>query len=146
MDDLYAAVKDAVEIEPLALQEEFIRVPSDLAHWNERYAHTLRSYLLAKAEVKELEARLSLEYRETLEKPTERAIETSVDADSRMVEARLRLIEAEVAKVRTDGVLEAIRAKRDALVSLGAHIRAELQGDPSLRTQARGYREMHQNR
>ena len=42
-------------------------------------------------------------------------------------------IRAEVERSRIRGVLDAILAKRDGLISLGAHIRAEMRHDPTIR-------------
>lgn len=130
-----------VETEPMALEEEYVRLPADLAYWNARFADCLRTYLRTKLDFEQTEARLRLETRERLladaKKPTESQVDATVLGLPEMVQARLLLVEAEVAKVRAAGVCEAVRAKKDMLVSLGAHVRAEMNGDPMIREQHR---------
>ena len=51
-----AYLYDCVNVEPEALQEEFVRIPADLAYWNERYAQAHREHLLAKLDAERAEA------------------------------------------------------------------------------------------
>ena len=128
--------KDCSDIIPEAVQEEFVRVPADLAYWNAKYAVALRVFLKAKTYEKQLEALLSIEHREVLlknGKATEKAVEQVVNSDERMVEARNSLIDAEVNKVHVWGILDAIRTKKEMLISLGAHIRQEMGDDPTVK-------------
>lgn len=128
------AVRDAVTIVPEALEEEFVRLPGDLAYWNAKHADAVRDHLTAKAHYETVRARAAIAIRASSEKkPTEAAIQELLDVDDAVVGSRTALIETEVAKVRLAGRCEAIRAKRDALISIGAGIRAEMQGDPSIR-------------
>jgi hypothetical protein len=132
-----------VSIEPLALEEEFIKMPADLAYWNERYAEAVRGFLTAKIGRERIEARLHIEIRETLaakgdkKGPTIADIEAGVSTHPEMIAARDAEIMAEVEKVRLAGVIDAVRAKRDMLVQLGARARIELENDPVIREQAR---------
>src|SRR5262249_46308470 len=108
----------------------------------------LRTYLMAKLNVEEIESRLWLMYRERLKadgRTTEKQIESYVTSDEEMHKARIDLIEAEVKKNRTSGIVDAIKARKESLISLGAHVRSELQGDPELRAQHREYRLGKQN-
>ena len=41
--------------------------------------------------------------------------------------------DADGRRLKLQGVLDAVRTKKDMLVSLGASMRAEMQGDPSIR-------------
>jgi len=142
--DVEQFLHDAVQIEPLALQEEYIRVAPDLAYFNERYSRALERSMIAKLAVDQTEARLQIAVRQALlntsQKITEALVEASVTTHEDMTTAREEQIQADVEKSRLHGVLDAIRTKRDMLVSLGAHVRSELQGDPSLRVQAQNVR------
>ena len=51
---------ECVVINDFALDEEFIRMPADMAYWNARYADALRNYLLAKLDHERNAARLHL--------------------------------------------------------------------------------------
>jgi len=140
--DAYLA--DTVQIEPLALEEEFIRLPADLAYWNERYSQAVRAFLISKIEVERCGARLHLEVRTRLmgvavpegaksKGPTVADIEAAVESEPELQAARMRALDAEVDKVRLQGVLDAVRAKRDMLVQLGARARIEMEADPVIR-------------
>lgn len=159
---------DCVTIEPLQIQEEFVRVPRDLAYWNQRYSTANERMLTAKHEWERAKASAELRIRTQGEdavaaeavdtppdakpKPTkgrargggysEAAVAARVVLDDTVYDARVEYIRCEVEKVHLAGVLDAVRSKRDAVVSIGAHIRAEMQGDPSIRDQHRGAR-MH---
>lgn len=139
--DAYLA--DTVQIEPLALEEEFIRLPADLAYWNERYSQAVRAFLVSKIEAERCEARLHMEVRTRLaaaapegaksKGPTVADIEAAVESQPELQAARMRALDAEVDKVRLQGVLDAVRAKRDMLVQLGARARIEMEADPVIR-------------
>jgi hypothetical protein len=137
-------LKDSVDVEPTLLQEEFIRLPADVAYWNERYAGKLKAHLATKVEVDHLHARLYIEIRETMEaegkKATESAVEAKIETSPVYHQMRLTLVglEAEVAHLK--GVLEAVRTKREMVISLGAQLRQELQHDPVIRDQLRAKR------
>ena len=135
-----AAVADATRIMPEALQEEFTRLPADLAYWNEQYSRAYREYLRAEMFRKEVEAQLGILLRDHLQamgsKATVSEVEQRVLTHDQYRSAKEAEIEAETAKVRAWGVVEALRAKREMLVSVGAHVRAEMAGDPLVRQRA----------
>lgn len=132
-------LRDCVNIEPLALNEEFIRLPADVAYWNERYSKAYRGWSTAKVELDRIRAQKNLEIREAAKtgggKVTEAYVESLIEVDPAYVNSRMTLIEAEVEKTRLYGVLDAIRTKREMLVSLGAQIRQEMAGNPQLRSE-----------
>lgn len=141
---------DCVQIEPEALQEEFIRIPADLAYWNAKYTTAYKALTFAKIAMERTAARITLEIRavhaDDKPKITEGFVEAkllNMMAYQTMQEAHA---EAEVEKVRLHGVLEAIRAKRDMIISIGAHVRAEMGGDPVVRSRVSGYREQQESR
>ena len=139
LDSCDPYVADSIRIEPMAIQEEFIRVAPDLACWTTRLSTANEGYQLAKWRAEKTEAKLRVHHRETLLQLTSKVTESQVDAavtlDPETDVARLNLIRAEAEKIRIAGLCEAVRAKREMLVSLGAHVRSEMQGDPVIRNQ-----------
>lgn len=123
-------LKQSVEIIPEAIQEEFVRVPVDLAYWGERYAEAVKEFLTAEHERKTLYATLRLQVRELAaskgEKLTEKDCDAWVEQTPKFQQAKLAEIEAEAAKIAAKARLDAVTAKRDMCMSLGAHIRAEM--------------------
>lgn len=121
-----------MRVVPEAIQEEFARLPSDMAFWNARYAEAYRRWLEAKQERETMHGRRYQELRDQLLAAghAERGIvadtERSLEIDDVLAVAVAAEIDAEVRKVRLWGVLDALRTKRDMLVSLGAHMRAEM--------------------
>lgn len=138
-------------IDPLRLHEAYIALPADLAHWNARLAEAFEAYLRADFERDKMEARLSLEGRHALAieqgKVTEAQVRERVRLDPRWEEISLAAIEAEARKVRTRGIVDAILAKKEMLISLGAHVRKEMEHNPVLRDQHRDQhaRSQHSN-
>jgi hypothetical protein len=131
---------------PEMLQEEFVRIPADLAYWNCRYAEALRRFLQTKRFVAQNEAEARIVAREALAalggRVTESMVDAEVEKDEHVIKTREDLLEAEVSKVHVYGIVDAIRAKKDMLVSLGAQYRAEMAGDPTLRERNRAAREV----
>lgn len=138
VDDYLA---QCVTMDPLQLEEEFVQLPATLAYWNERYAETQRSFLRAKVDRERSSARLTMECRAQIEakkgKATVSDVEAAVDGHPDYMALKDAELDAEIETRRVYGVLDAIRAKKEMLISLGAHIRAEMQSDPTLRDQAR---------
>ncbi len=137
VDDEYARASTSIAgKDPSLIQEEYIRLPADLATWNARYAEASEAYLEADTAFDYLCAQLSVEWRESFHdagmKATEAGIKEKVESDRRYVNARRKRNMAEVEKMRMRGVVDAICAKRDMCISLGAFIRQEL-NDPRIR-------------
>jgi len=135
-------LRECVAIEPLAIQEEYVRLPADLAYWNAQYANAQRAHLLAKVNLDVLERELYPVIRAELEaggRATEKMIEAGIGQSEVWVEAKREVAEAEAEKGRLYGVLDAVRSKKDMLISLGAHLRIEMEGDPVLRDHSRAY-------
>ncbi len=133
------------EIDQLQLDKEFRRLPALLAIANEEYAEALGYHLRTKYRVKRIYAKRYLELRiemaEEGTKVTEKNLEHRTETDDQYQKAVARSIAADVERSRAWGKCEALRAKRDALVSLGANVRAEMQGDPSIRDRERRRRD-----
>lgn len=135
-------LKECVTIEPMALEEEFVRVASDLAYWGAKWADAQKAAALTKLTRNEVEAALDAEHRaeaaQNGEKVTEKVIASRVASDDRMKAVEVALIEAEAAASRARAFADAVRAKKDMVVSLGSQVRAEMQADPSIRNQMTG--------
>lgn len=140
LEGLDPLVRDAVTIEPMAIQEEFIAVPAHLAYWNSQYAAAFESHIMHKLAREQMYRALYGAYHAQLvserggKAPTISDVDSRVEPDSRMVEARREEALAEAEKVRLQGICEAVRAKRDMVISLGAHMRAEMAGNPLIRS------------
>jgi len=132
-------LKECVTIEPMALEEEFIRVPSDLAYWGARFADAQRDAALAKLRRDEVEAAIDAEHRTVAassgEKVTEKVIASRVAQDDRMKAVEIELIDADARAQRARAFCDAVRAKRDMVIALGSQVRAEMAADPSIRQQ-----------
>ena len=129
---------DCVKVEPVALEDEFIRLPGDLAYWSERYADAYEMFLDAKLVRERVYAELTMKHRDRLSltskgRVTVGEIEAAVILDADYLEAKTNENAAESNKIRMHGIVEALRAKRDMLISVGAHQRAEMDHDPSIR-------------
>lgn len=135
-EDPFLHVDEATKIEPVALDEEFIRLPGDLARWGEVFADAVKELLAAKRCLATVDADLFRTHKMSKppdgSKPTEKYVEACVDGAPTHIAAQERLDEAEYQKSRAWGVLDAIRAKREMLVSLGANHRSEMQYGPTI--------------
>lgn len=143
-------LKDCVVMDPLFIQEEYVRLPADLAYWNQKYADALRAHLRAKIDLDRIEAQVYLEKREvgyaSGGKTTEATVAAQVACDARVLAAREVAVMAEAEKARLHGVVNAVSAKKDMLVSLGAHVRQEMDGDPTIREQHAGFRKQQNSK
>lgn len=133
---------ECVKIEPLALEEEFIRTPSDLSYWNEQYAAAFVAWKKSKLAREQI---WNLLYRELgsdgsiVARPGSRGVtvadvEAATITDVRYLVSCTAEIVAEGEKVRLAGIMETLRTKRDMLISLGAHMRSTMQQGITLHT------------
>ena len=127
---------DSVNTDPLNLDDEFVRLPADLAYWHHKCSEALRTYQTAKLDTKRLEARLRIETREQQlaegKKPTESTVDAAVEVSEEMYEARCALVALEATYERLRGIVDAVRVKKDMVVAIGNQLRAEL-SDPIVR-------------
>ncbi len=132
-------LEECVHIDDLCLDEEFIRVPADLAYWSGRYAGAVRAHLFAKHELDVVTAKAHLSIKAGAElhgkKMTVSDLDASVKTTQEFLDATVALIEAEAAKVRLRGCLDAVSSKKDMVQSLGAKLRAEMGADPMVRVE-----------
>src|SRR5688572_3935542 len=128
--DIDQYLAECLRIEPTVIEEEYVRLPGDLAYWNARYSVAYQRWLQAKLERETTEARLSESWRGQLgTKPgrvTVGEVEAKVVQDPLYTQARQAENDAESEKVRLWGVMDALRTKKEMLVSLGAHMRLEM--------------------
>ena len=119
------------------LDGEFRKISGAIAYWNARYADAIEEHLKAEMDHKQEKARLYLHWRTTLElgggRITEAMVTAKVESDPDYIESKVKAIEAEAEKVRLRGYTDAVSAKKDMLQSLGAKLRAEMAGDPTVR-------------
>lgn len=123
-----------IEIDPLLLEsvifekgsidDEFVRVPRDLAYWTEKCCDAKRQELASKQEMERVKAALHIEVRESTKdqgiKATIGDIEAKVRLHPDYQMAAHSLVDAESELARAKGRLDVIRAKKDVLSSLSA--------------------------
>lgn len=127
------------EIDSSLMDVEFANLPGDLARMSELHVEASEAAEMADHELDVLEARLSLDIREHAkllgEKPTVDFISAKMKLKPEWQAAKRTSIGRRADEMRAKGVVNSVVSKREMLISLGAHIRAQLQGDPSTRAQ-----------
>jgi len=134
---------DCVSLEPEALSEEFSRLPTDFARWNEVHTAATELALKARLHVSRTRAERRRDYRRNLSlhaqaahaKPTEGFLEDLVSLDAQVRDAEDACVLAERERTRVRGILSALSRKAEALQSIGATRRAELGLHPDMRSQ-----------
>ena len=128
-------------LDPLLIKGQYMRLPALYAYHNGRYADALEAHLRAELERKRTEARLAIQIRKTAQltgsKATESAIREAIDNSDEWAEVCMAEIDTQVALARERGEVERLRIQKDMLVSLGAHVRQELDANPFAREQSR---------
>ena len=124
-------------IDPLYIQGEFVRIAADLAHWSEQFAESTRAFRKAEHQLETIKAHVYLHVRMMADsagmKLTEAMVASQVCLDGKVSAAVTAHIDAEAEMLRVKGVVQALITKRDMLISLGAHIREEMKGDPTIK-------------
>jgi hypothetical protein len=144
-------VKRAVAIDQRNIQAEYCSLPSALSLWIFRRVEATKHHRLAELELEVLEENCKIDTRaanqaavlgsirdEKTGKPMLKAatvdeIDALVATNPSVVKAKRVVIDAAEQKEKCAGMVEALQAKQSMLVSLGADIRAEKNGDPSIR-------------
>lgn len=142
--DVEEDVLAAVQLDRDNLDAEYMRVSADLAFWTKLAADAMEAELAAKVRVdqakaalKEAEGEAYLRVQERLAgakpKPTVATLEAYVQTDDAVRGARARLhaemqehVRLAADRKRLDGVVSSIYTKREMLISLGAHVRKEM--------------------
>lgn len=137
-----------MQTDPLLLNDEFLEWAPAHSYWIERLAEAERKEATESACVEQTRARLYLFHRTALitshQKVTEEHLKALVEVDAEMAEARRAYIDARAESRRMKGHMESLSGKKAMLMMMGAHVRAEMQGDPSIRSEHRNFR-AHQN-
>lgn len=135
---------ECVTVNDADITAEFMRVSSDLATWSHRRVDAQNAEAHAKLHKDEVRARACGTERAHLEntrgKATVADIDAAVTLSPEVHAAEEMLIEASTALGHVRAVCDAVMTKRDMLISLGAQLRAEMAGDPTIREYQRGRR------
>lgn len=138
--DLSSYLRDCLTIEPIAITEELIRMPSDLAYWVNQEADSRRAYGHARQDRKRLYADLWGRARQAFidsgeKRPSNDMVENAVQNDDEYDAAMRVEIDSEVHMKRLSGIVDAVSTKRSMLLTLGSHIRVEMEGDAWVKKQ-----------
>lgn len=151
MRDLEEYQKESVRIEAFAIEEEFIRMPADLAYWNEQYATAYGAWRTKQLAVEIESANLAIIVRTELEsrgkgRVTLAEVDQVISTTEAWRDLKQAEINAEAEKIRLYGIVDAIRAKKEMLISLGAHMRFEMGNDPTIGRMRAVEKEVEANR
>ena len=132
----------AATIDPGSMQREFAEYPGVLSRWGGRYADAISEASALAEELEDLEAEVYLELRaRKAQGQTEAELKALVRTDRRVKLKRAMALAAKSKQTRYEKkVIAALHAKKEMLVSLGAHQRAELGGDPLVKRAMRDER------
>jgi len=137
-------LEQVIDINPLNIDEHFRRVPAELAYYNAQYADAFEKYLRSKMLCERAHAeaykRISQEAESEGKRATVASLEASVQMDMSYQMAEEDLVESESDKQRLRGKVAVVSAKKEMLISLGAHIRVEM-NDPMIRAQVKNNKE-----
>lgn len=129
-------VKAAISIEPMAIQEEYCRVPGDLRHYKNLLAEAQMVQDQFELDVERVEGELWEKFRK-LSAPgkkdnddyrTRDETKMAVRGDSARVKAVGRVIAAKEAVAKAWAIVDAVRAKEGMVQSLGADLREDRAG------------------
>lgn len=128
---------ESLEVNPQKLQDHYTTIASQFAYWSHQHAIADQNVKLSKMEEQRTGAVLAITVRQRMLdanlKPTESQVAAKVAIDDEMVEVQRDRIEAEFQEKRLKGVVAALAIKNQSLMSLGAHVRKEMDGDPLVR-------------
>jgi hypothetical protein len=120
----------AVDIDLDDMTSEYAAMGHNLAVWGQTHATANEAFARAKFAREQVWARKRMEIRETQEAAGKKLTEGSLDAlivvDPDYEEVKFAEIEAEAEVGRLRAAVDALRAKKDMLVSIGATQRAEM--------------------
>lgn len=132
-----AILRRAVQILPSEIQEEYRRLPGEVAYAGMLLAEAERAQREAELDARMVTARRALTIRAELEmrgqKVTEGLVAANLESDSQWQDAQVREIARRADRARIKAVCDALDAKRDMLISYGAHVRQEMRPDPIIR-------------
>jgi hypothetical protein len=144
-----ALLAEAVTVNPDFIESDLARNASDLAYFGECHADRVLDHGNAEINLRTEEAKLNITHRERLiamaepdskgnrKAPTVDAVKAAVEADPQFIALSRMVLEAEVAMVRAKSRMEAVRAKKDAIIQIAMTRRAEMGIDPSIAAEHR---------
>jgi len=144
-----AILADALNTNPDFIENDLVTVAPHLGYFSELHADAVMAHGTAEIELGVLEAKLNIVHRERLfassgvdskgqpKAPTVDAVKAAVDADPLIREAKEKLLAAEVGMVRARGRVDAVRAKKDAIIQIARTRLAEMSIDPSIAAEHR---------
>jgi len=131
-------LSEAVTVNPDLIENDLVRISSDLAYFGEVHADAALAEGNAKIALRETEAKLNMLHRTTLtmqgdgkKAPTVDAVKAAVDGDPQFQDAARAYLEAEVQTIRAKSRLEAVRAKKDTCIQIAMTRRIEMGMDPA---------------
>lgn len=129
--------RESLDVSPENIQSEYTRIMNEFGYYLSVATEAHRDYLMAKASLENFRAKLFASTKRKLEddgeKSGDKLVEQMVRADSRL-EAKVQdVIEAQISREQTHNACTILSTKRDMLISLGAHVRTEMGGIPTLR-------------
>lgn len=132
------SASESLAIHEHDLTADMTALPGQIAYWSVMFATATEAALEAKAALEQQEADTSEALRDQYtggkEKLTESRLSSLVDRDVDVRAAKTRHIKAEANRLRVKGMLDALFAKRDMLIQVGARQRAEMGAlDPTTR-------------
>lgn len=141
-------IRKLLEINESDLNGEFIRLPATMARWGTITADAAYDVSMAKQAYEKECAKVSEELRaksaaaaEGNRRPTVDQINAQTTNALTVLMKQDALFEAERKYRRNQGIVEALRTKRDMLVQLGASYRAQMESDPGIRSRGGNRRE-----
>lgn len=114
-----------IEIRVEDLQEEFRVFPSKLFAYSEAKADAERVYEDAKASYKESQAAMYVQLKKSGEKLTEKHLEALIETSEIVKPMQEKMLQAKRDFETLKNYCEALRAKKDMLIQLGADSRKE---------------------
>jgi len=109
------------------LTKEFREFPLVMYRYSVYRAKVEAKRDLAKANLKETRARVYKRIKsDTTAKQTEKGLESEIDTDPMVMEANMKLVQAEHDASTWAGAVESMRAKKDCLIQLGSDRRKEM--------------------
>lgn len=127
-----ARVAEDLDLLPTALEQELTNLPGQYAYWSSRWAEAKRDSQFAKLDRERVAATLygtaQVELPEQGRKTTEASVTAYIESHPKWIEAREVEIASEATTNRLWGILQALQAKRDALIQLASNERTERRG------------------
>jgi hypothetical protein len=139
MDGLEKYDRECISINPFDLNDEFTKLPAQVAYWNAELGNAIEDVLATKKEYDEMRARVFIFIKSDSDaKLTVADIDARVTVDVEVEDAHMALVKAEAKKARVKGMVDALHVKKDMLQMIGSKLKIEMEHDPILREQMTG--------